>query len=230
MRRSIYYSSRFVKREKEKEHGRRNARKTRARSAQEAAHAEGGAFVGRRLQDRQEEEVPPLRDPDGRGVRDDRRGEGPDVRRASREVSQQPAVSNPASSGKRTGTLSSLAAALLAAGCWSTSAAGRPMAEVGHGRHGGHNIHRRQAPQARPHEGLQDALHRQRPLEPHEARDRAGQGRREIQRDHRHPRAPGPPVPQRRDRDDRRGRMPEEDRQEDTEARRGLCHLAQGQP
>ena len=122
--------------------------------------------------------------------------------RAKCPSSRQSAIQRPAGGGRE--TLSSLAAALLAAGCWSTSAAGRPMAEVGHGRHGGHNIHRRQAPQARPHEGLQDALHRQRPLEPHEARDRAGQGRREIQRDNRHPRAPGPSVPQRGDRDDRR--------------------------
>ena len=96
--------------------------------------------------------------------------------RAKCPSSRQSAIQRPAGSGRGRSHHWPLRCWLLAAGCWSTSAAGRPMAEVGHGRHGGHNIHRRQAPQARPHEGLQDALHRQRPLEPHEARDRAGQG------------------------------------------------------
>ena len=56
----------------------------------------------------------PLRDPDDRGVRDDRRGEGADVRRASREVFQQPAASVQRTVGQG-GTSSSLGAVLLAA-------------------------------------------------------------------------------------------------------------------
>ena len=67
---------------------------------------------------------PPLRDLDDRGVRDDRRGEGPYVRRrfAPKCLSgQQPAIQRPMG-GRHTPFTGRW---LLADGCWNTSAAGR---------------------------------------------------------------------------------------------------------
>ena len=212
-----------------KRHGPGNARKACARGPEKAAHAEGGAFVCRRLPDRQEEEVPPLRDLDDRGVRDDRRGEGPYGLRAVREGQAQIAQEVPAPP-KRHPEPRHVPPRPREDRPEALQRRDSEVAGVHRGRHGRRHIDRRQASAQGADDGLQDAMHRKCPLAPHEARDRPGQGRREIQRDHSDPQPSRRPVPKRRNRHDRRGRMPEEDRQEDTEARRGLHHIAQGQP
>ena len=168
----------YVKREKEESfHGRLDSRKALARNAQEAAHAEGRASGGLRLQDRPQEEVPAVRNPDDCGVRDGRGGEGPFRRRFAPKC---PSSQQPVFSGQWEADGVPPVHWLLVAGCWLLKHFGRRPSKVdriGLGHHGRRHFHRREAPEARAHEGREDAVHRKRLLEALQARHRAGQGR-----------------------------------------------------